>query len=580
VENARLRSLALQLLDACFPTSNVATSSLTASAGASSFASAAAPTAAVRGVPSSTASTTHSLSALSAAGAASAVPASSCASCVGSKSKTVGLVVASAKETKSSSSRQESKDVVPASLSSKIKGKWIVLLKSDAKSPATFSAAGAGGPDFSLKCVAHRVSNFFRSFSDIAIGHVSSFAHKAFGATIPEDRISAVLNHEDVLRIERDETMSVQLYDCQSNQYNLKLLPPSRPGAAGGGASATGGAKSAVTASTYATVLDKMRAQSSSDTGAGAGAGTGAGAGETKFATAAFQAQGNDQTVPWGVVDVNAPNSSRAKNAGKAVIIGNVDVFIVDTGVFQGHPDLNLVESVNFSNDRTPSDLNGHGTHVAGTVGATDNTAGVVGVAPGVRLHSVKVLDQNGSGGMSNVLAGVDYVVGWKRKNPSAAVVANLSVGFYSGSTAYNAIDEAIENAISQGVMFVIAAGNDGRDAAMASPSHVRSAITVGAYGQGEGLSRFSNRGSTVTVNAPGENILSTWKGNSYARLNGTSMATPHVAGLAALYLSVNQRATPAQIKQGVISMARSGLVKGAPQGTTTLAAYNRVYDA
>ncbi|MCA9193683.1 MAG: S8 family serine peptidase [Planctomycetales bacterium] len=227
----------------------------------------------------------------------------------------------------------------------------------------------------------------------------------------------------------------------------------------------------------------------------------------------------------------------------------DVDIAIIDTGIDLTHSDLNVVSDVSFvSRTRSGNDDNGHGTHCAGIAAAMDNDIGVIGVAPGARLWAVKVLDRNGSGAYSTVISGVDYVAA----NAADISVANMSLG---GPNSV-ALNTAIANAVAKGVVFVVAAGNSGANAGSSSPANSPDVLCVSAivdtdgqgghlgtgtsYGADDTFASFSNYGEVVDIAAPGVNVYSTYKGNSYATLSGTSMASPHVAGAVARYLSIH----------------------------------------
>jgi subtilisin family serine protease len=201
-------------------------------------------------------------------------------------------------------------------------------------------------------------------------------------------------------------------------------------------------------------------------------------------------------------------------------------------------------------NDSNPQDCAGHGTHVAGTIAG--NT---YGVAKKATIHSVRVLDCNGSGYLSTMLQGID----WVNANKSGPSVVNMSLG----SSMSNSLNSAIQKSISNGAVYVVAAGNDNKDACNYSPASVSSAITVGATGKSDSRSSFSNYGSCVDIFAPGENIISANYQNNSGTLtmSGTSMAAPHVTGVVARYLSQNQNATASQVESGIKSWAASGKV-------------------
>lgn len=224
------------------------------------------------------------------------------------------------------------------------------------------------------------------------------------------------------------------------------------------------------------------------------------------------------QSIPWGITRVGGVTTTPAATA-----------WIIDSGIDLDHPDLNvdLTRSKSFLGAKTtPDDQNGHGSHVAGTIGAKNNTIGVIGVAPGVKLVAVRVLDRSGSGSTSGVIAGVDYV----KANGVAGDVANMSLG---GGVS-DALDLAVLNASSV-VKFALAAGNETDNANNHSPARVNgpNIYTISAMSTGDLWASFSNYGNPpVDFCAPGVSIYSTYKSGGYATLSGTSMAAPHVAGL------------------------------------------------
>lgn len=230
------------------------------------------------------------------------------------------------------------------------------------------------------------------------------------------------------------------------------------------------------------------------------------------------------QVVPWGIERVGGATAS------------NGTAWVIDTGIDLDHPDLNVdtdrsaVFVSNGPGSGTPDDGNGHGTHVAGTIGAIDNDIDVVGVAAGASVVAVKVLDDRGSGSYSGVIEGIDYVAA----NASAGDVANMSLG---GGTS-NAVDDAVRNAADQGIYFAVAAGNDGDDANNYSPARVEynNVWTVSATDDTDTFASFSNwSGPTdppIEYAAPGVDILSLWVDGGTDTISGTSMASPHVAGV------------------------------------------------
>ena len=236
----------------------------------------------------------------------------------------------------------------------------------------------------------------------------------------------------------------------------------------------------------------------------------------------------------------------------------NVWAYIVDTGIRTAHTQFGGRATLGFNaftSAAKDGDCNGHGTHVAGTVGGS-----TFGVAKAVRLVAVRVLDCRGSGSSSGLLAGIDYVVRQKTANPSRPMVANMSLGF---GGVVSSIDNAVTNAIAAGISFVIAAGNSNIDACGVSPARTPNAITVGSTTSTDQRSSFSNFGSCVDIFAPGSNITSAWHtGNSVTNtISGTSMASPHVAGVVALYLAGNPTATPSAVTSALNTAATTGAV-------------------
>lgn len=224
------------------------------------------------------------------------------------------------------------------------------------------------------------------------------------------------------------------------------------------------------------------------------------------------------ERIPWGITKVGGSGNGAGLVA-----------WIIDTGIDLDHPDLNvdLNRSRNFcSTVNTPDDGHGHGTHVAGTIAAIDNTIGVIGVAQGASVVAVRVLNSQGSGSYSDIIAGVDYVAA----NGSAGDVANMSLG----GPASSALDLAVTSLAATGVRVVVAAGNSGIDASGTSPARVNATnfYTISAISSTNCLTSWSNYGLMVDYAAPGASILSLWKNGGTATLSGTSMAAPHVAGI------------------------------------------------
>ncbi|WP_327417761.1 S8 family peptidase [Streptomyces sp. NBC_01233] len=237
-----------------------------------------------------------------------------------------------------------------------------------------------------------------------------------------------------------------------------------------------------------------------------------------------------------------------------------VTAYVIDTGVRISHKDFGGRAGHGFDaidNDDTADDGNGHGTHVAGTIAGTSH-----GVAKKAKVVAVRVLDDNGSGTTEQVVAGID----WVTKNHSGPSVANMSLG----GGADEALDAAVKRAVASGVTFSVAAGNESSDAGQGSPSRVPEALTVASSTEGDQQSDFSNFGSVVDLYAPGSEITSAWKDSDTAvkTISGTSMAAPHVAGAAALYLAAHPSATPADTAAALTGAATKGAIKNPSSGT------------
>lgn len=242
-----------------------------------------------------------------------------------------------------------------------------------------------------------------------------------------------------------------------------------------------------------------------------------------------------DQQIPWGIARINAP-AVWPNNKGTGVKVG-----IIDTGIDYNNPDLQanyVPEGYDFyNNDSNPMDDNGHGTHVAGIVAAVNNTIGVVGVAPEARLYAIKVLNASGGGSWSNVISGIDWAI------THGMQVINMSLGSSSGSTALQQACDAANNA---GIVVVAAAGNSGNSGGTGTntvyPANYSSVVAVAATTSASSNQRasYSSTGPAVDLAAPGDSIYSTVPTNqgSYGTKSGTSMASPHVAGVAALAIA------------------------------------------
>lgn len=250
------------------------------------------------------------------------------------------------------------------------------------------------------------------------------------------------------------------------------------------------------------------------------------------------EAAASAQPVPWNITRIHAPE------AWPTSLGLGAKVAVIDTGIDRDHPDLkgNLVGCVNFIQSwKTCEDDNGHGTHVAGIIAAQNNNLGVVGVAPQARLYALKVLDRRGSGYLSDIIEALD----WSAAN--GVGVINMSLGTTSNVQSFH---DAIIRVAGRGITQVAAAGNSGPDATTVTyPAKYPEVVAVAATDSSNNVASWSSRGPEVDLAAPGVSITSTYRGNGYRVLSGTSMASPHVAGVVALRLALHPGQSPQSIE-------------------------------
>lgn len=243
-----------------------------------------------------------------------------------------------------------------------------------------------------------------------------------------------------------------------------------------------------------------------------------------------------DSEIPEGVSMIHAPEAGE-DNAGEDVVIA-----VIDSGVDVSHPDLKeaIIDGYNFTTDESAAyqDENGHGTHVAGTIAAQQNNMGVVGVAPKAKLLVLKVLDKDGVGRVDWMIQAIHYAINWRGPNEERVRVISMSLGGPHDPAEY----EAIQKAVALNILVVCASGNSGDSDASTNeysyPAGYLEVVSVGAVDFDAKSAPFSNSNPEIDMVAPGVNILSTFLSGGYAKLSGTSMATPHVSGAAAILIN------------------------------------------
>ncbi|HDS1207476.1 alkaline serine protease [Shewanella algae] len=283
------------------------------------------------------------------------------------------------------------------------------------------------------------------------------------------------------------------------------------------------------------------------------------------------EAAGDQGGATWGLDRIDQRDLPLNSNYHYDYDGSGVTAFVIDTGVRNTHNEFGGRASSGYDfidNDNDSSDCNGHGTHVAGTIGGS-----TYGVAKNVNIVGVRVLNCSGSGTNSGVISGIN----WVKNNAQGPSVANMSLG----GGASQALDDAVNAAVAAGISFVVAAGNDNSNACNYSPARAANAVTVGSTTSTDSRSSFSNYGTCLDIYAPGSSITSAWYNSNSATntISGTSMASPHVAGVAALYLAENPALSPTQLTNLLVSRASSGKVGDAKTGSPNKLLYSLASD-
>ncbi|KAF2468473.1 subtilisin-like serine protease-like protein PR1A [Lindgomyces ingoldianus] len=272
--------------------------------------------------------------------------------------------------------------------------------------------------------------------------------------------------------------------------------------------------------------------------------------------------------APWGLGRISHLANGNSSYVYDRTAGEGTCAYIIDTGIYTAHPEFEgrATWLGNFAGDGQDSDGAGHGTHVAGTIGSK-----TYGVAKKTKLYAVKVLDSSGSGTYAGVIAGINFAANdQKTRDCPKGSVANMSLGGGKNT----AVNQAVAAAVSAGLFMAVAAGNDYGDAKNYSPASEPTACTVGATDNTDTKASFSNTGTLVDIFAPGVQVLSTWNDGKTNSISGTSMATPHVAGLAAYLLSYENLQT-SQLCSRIAALSQKSKISGIPSGTVNYLAYN-----
>ncbi|HEU4558494.1 MAG TPA: S8 family peptidase [Longimicrobium sp.] len=264
-----------------------------------------------------------------------------------------------------------------------------------------------------------------------------------------------------------------------------------------------------------------------------------------------FSVDATQSGATWGIDRIDQRSRPLSGTYTYTSTASNVTAYIIDTGIQPDHPNFGGRGQAVYGG----TDCNGHGTHVAGTIGST-----TYGIAKSVRLRGVRVLGCSGSGTTSGIIAGVD----WVRANATKPAVANMSLGGGVSSS----LNTAVGNLASSGVFVAVAAGNESQNACNVSPASTSAVLTVAASTSTDARASYSNYGSCVDIYAPGSSVTSTWINSGTRSISGTSMASPHAAGVAALYKGNYGDASQSTINSWIINNSTANVITGNPTGT------------
>lgn len=282
-----------------------------------------------------------------------------------------------------------------------------------------------------------------------------------------------------------------------------------------------------------------------------------------------------ETNAPWGIARLSSTSAISGSDTANSYTYtynsaagSGVDIYVIDTGIYTSHSDFGgrARWGATFGG-YADADGNGHGTHVSGTAAGTR-----WGVAKAANLIAVKVLSDSGSGSVSDIVSGLDWVA-TQVSSSGRPSIATLSLGGSASTT----LDNAVTSLVNQGIHVTVAAGNSNTDASSSSPARATAVNTIGATTIADARASYSNYGSVVDIFAPGTDVTSSWIGSTTATntISGTSMATPHVAGLLAYLISVNGNSSPASLTSTLKGLGLSGVLTGIPSGTVNLLAHN-----